>query len=1317
MVSELSGPSGRIPVVTPAESVVVALLGEVALRRNGALAPVPGVRARALLAALAVTPGRSRSAQALIDEVWGEQPPRAPMNALHTQVSRLRTALPDGALDIGPAGYRLRLTAEQVDLTAVTTLLRQAREACAAHEYTHCLDLVARARALWRGEPGADLTPGPLADELATAAAGHWAALDATELAAREAIGDLDGAIALARVAASADPLSEPAARALMRLLATAGDANAALDVFATIRAALADHLGTDPGPALVELNSAILRGEFAPAAPSSEVSAAEPRSIPGDERPSEQHGGNGVGSPPVPHGWERPRAPGGHSATGSPSLPRNDHAVRPPTAIGPGTAMEQAGHAEPQRRLSDVTHPLVAADERTASPGRSERSAASSPGAAEPPFSPRTGAAIGVRAAPNALLGRAGDITALTALLRNSRVTTVLGPGGTGKTRIANELGARMARDQPVVLVELASVRADGADDARGEVEAAIGAMLGLGDFARDPTLIRSGLRIDIRQRLRDALSERPTLLILDNCEHLIDAVAEVVADLVGGCDQLTVLTTSRSPLAITAETVYPLAPLTIDAAGSPATELFIARAKAVRPAARLNPEVVARLCHRLDGLPLAIELAAARVRTMSVEEIDTRLEHRFALLRSGDRSSPERHRTLHAVIAWSWNLLDEPQQITLRRLCRFPAGFTLDAAEFVAGGPEVGDVVAAVEGLVGQSLLTVLEDDRPDPDVSLPLRYRMLETVREFGEEQLTASRNCADEGTRAVADEINAAATGHLGAPGAAAHHPSARAAWTAASPDFTDVRGSAGGQPGVPPPPARPRTGTADTSGRGDTGGPLTESELVADRMCGWARHFALTATRRYHDDDQVTLVLTVAAEMDNLTAVLRLADERSDTRTMYTVFPVTALLWVMRGAHMELVGWVRRMLTMEPPVSHGTEADLEMLGYVYSGLHLMYMESSFRDAALVRIRARRLLRSDCGLGELAQFFGKLITCTVDGWALARLLAAGVRSADRDTKVAALIMRANSWENHGQLRGSTRDARIAASVITEQDVWLGAMINQHLGGLAGQSGRYGEANRYYEFAAEQLRRLGAYEESLEMRSFLAASLTASGQTGRARDEIDIAVGLTDSATSRLAALDDPGIRRNHRLSTIAASLAEIELVEGDTDRGLWLFRRSLELLGWPGREFVPGPGVLMLCSAMLDAHTLYGHAAEVTSTAAQLADIAVERLVQFWDVPQIGSVACAVGSNRLATDPDSRIGLELLALAQPAKARQDYPVMALSRHRELHRDTVGIDRIDQARAEVAGLRKLVAADRIMTLLKQVAGRADEPGTLAR
>ncbi|WP_280439513.1 AfsR/SARP family transcriptional regulator, partial [Nocardia cyriacigeorgica] len=392
--------------MTPADSVVVGLLGEVALRRDGALVPLPGVRARMLLAALAVTPGRSRSAQALIDDVWGEQPPRAPMNALHTQVSRLRAALPEGAVEIGPAGYRLGLTAEQVDLSAVTLLLTQAR---ATHDHTRCLDLVAQARSLWRGEPGADLTAGPLADELATAAADRWAALDALELTAREAIGDLDGALTLARAAASADPVSEPAARTLMRLLATAGHTNEALDVFATLRAALADHLGTDPGPAVAELNTAILRGDFPP--PASESAAGHASSA--SEQLIDPRGDLGAGpsadrqaGPPGGDDPTRPPAAGGpvsvvrgdlthrQAGDGSVSAVRGEPAWQPVDG-GPVSAVR----GEPVRWPADDGAVSAVRGEPAQWPDVDRLSSSARREQAQRP------SAIGVRAAPNALL------------------------------------------------------------------------------------------------------------------------------------------------------------------------------------------------------------------------------------------------------------------------------------------------------------------------------------------------------------------------------------------------------------------------------------------------------------------------------------------------------------------------------------------------------------------------------------------------------------------------------------------------------------------------------------------------------------------------------------------------------------------------------------------------------------------------------------------------------------------------------------------------------------------------------------------------
>ncbi|MEU2255459.1 BTAD domain-containing putative transcriptional regulator [Nocardia xishanensis] len=1164
MFPDRRGPEGPNPTATPqaGASVVVSLLGEVALRRDGALTPVPGARSRLLLTALALRPGRSRTASALIDDVWADQPPRSPMNALHTQVSRLRSTLPDGALEIGPAGYRLTFAPDKVDVTLGGALLARARGGLAAGDVAACLGSVREARALWRGEPAADLPPGEIAEELARVAASLAAELDALELAARESGGDIPGALDLARRRAAAEPLDEPAQLALMRLLARADRANEALESFAGFRTRLADQLGADPGRALVELNTAILRGESVGAP--DRTAATNGGSIPRDRR--------GTVTLDV---IENPEPAASSDTEGS------AHAA----AVGiPDTSTASPLHAQPLSRSE----------------------------------TPRE--AIGLRAAPNALLGRDADLDQLAELLRAARVVTVLGPGGTGKTRVANEVGARVARQESVVLVELASVRSTSVDDARADIESAISTTLGIGEVVREPGLLRPG-RIDTGRRLRDALSARPMLLILDNCEHLVDAVAEVVADLIGSCDQLTVLTTSRAPLAITAESVYPLAPLAIDAAGSPATDLFNARARAVRPTVRLDPDAVARLCAMLDGLPLAIELAAARARTMSVEEIESRLEHRFALLRGGDRSSPERHRTLHAVIAWSWNLLDPPQQATLRRMCRFPAGFTSIAAEAVAGGPDVDDVAAAVDGLVSQSLLTVLEDEDGT-------RYRMLETVREFGEEQLN------------TVDEV-----------------------------------------------------------------------EHVMRRMSRWAAEYSVDAALRYRTDEQLTTVLSVAAEQDNLAGVLRYALDRDDAVTVYRVFPVLAMLWMMRGAHMELASWAPRVLRCAPErePARGVIADLRMLAALTIGIHLVFLSADPRPLATVRARTRVLLRTAVGMNPGLRHLGGLLIVDASGKGVARILADGARSSDPDVRAAALIARANIRENAGDVHGSARDGLGALRLLEGNDLWGFAMVCQHLGQLGGQTARYADSVDYYRRAAAALRTLRAHDEAVEIRSYLAVALIGVGQVERAREELAFALGASDDP-AYIAPIDDPNVRRNHRLATVSAGVAELALAEGDTDTGLRYYRRALELLGWPDEDLTPGPGGLMLASAMVGAQVLFGQAEEATELAAELAEGAAGRLAQFYDLPQIGAVACAVGSHRLAIEPDAEAGLELLALSAKVVARQDYPSMMVRRHRDFHRSRVGAERMDAALRAATGMRRRTGAARIIAILRELSGRLD-------
>lgn len=339
----------------------------------------------------------------------------------------------------------------------------------------------------------------------------------------------------------------------------------------------------------------------------------------------------------------------------------------------------------------------------------------------------------IGIRSSPNALLGRDDDIERIEALLNRSRAVTILGPGGLGKTRLAQEIAGRSSAPA-VVVVELAGIR-----DAE-DVVLAFASALGLHEAVAPRRLGERPHIPSVHARVLAALGETPTLLVVDNCEHLIDAVAGWVAEIIAATPQVRVLATSRSPLEIGAESVYALDPLPSADESSAAVRLFVHRARAARPGAQLPTAGIQRLCAHLDGLPLAIELAAARVRSMSVDEIERRLSNRFALLSGGDRSAPERHRTLFAVIDWSWNLLSDAERRVLRRLSRFSDGFGSAAAAAVAADGDA-DIDAELEALVNQSLITAT--DAGDGAI----RFRMLETVREFGEMALVDAGDDVD------------------------------------------------------------------------------------------------------------------------------------------------------------------------------------------------------------------------------------------------------------------------------------------------------------------------------------------------------------------------------------------------------------------------------------------------------------------------------------------------------------------------------------------------------------------------------------------
>ncbi|WP_308310905.1 BTAD domain-containing putative transcriptional regulator [Streptomyces sp. GbtcB6] len=318
-----------------------------------------------------------------------------------------------------------------------------------------------------------------------------------------------------------------------------------------------------------------------------------------------------------------------------------------------------------------------------------------------------------GVPHEPNPLLGRDADIAAVAGLLRGARVVTVVGPGGLGKTRLSHAVSR--AAEQPVVhFVTLAGVTDD---DVADEVATAVGG----GEGRQLP-----GGGKDAVSGIVAALGPGPALLVLDNCEHVIAGASALVQALVSRSKELRVLATSRAPLGLTSESVYALPELSL----ATSVELFGQRARAARPGVDLPADRVAEICRHLDGLPLAVELAAARVRVLSVADIAHRLRDRFALLRGGARDAPERHRTLRAVVEWSWNLLEPEGRAALRALSVFPGGFDAAAAEYVLAGTEGDglDAMDLLEQLAGQSLLKVGEG-------AAGVRFHMLETLREFG------------------------------------------------------------------------------------------------------------------------------------------------------------------------------------------------------------------------------------------------------------------------------------------------------------------------------------------------------------------------------------------------------------------------------------------------------------------------------------------------------------------------------------------------------------------------------------------------------
>lgn len=593
----------------------VGVLGPLVVAIGGVEQALGGQAPRLLVQRLIVAGGRMVPIDLIADDVWAQDPPDSAVATIQTYVSRLRRVFEPGnssrtswriLVRQGP-GYALRLPAGSLDADRFAALSRAGADHLAAGDPAAALAAFDKGLALWRGPAYAECAEHAFARAEAHRLDELHAAVTENRLAAMLELGDHQAAGAALEAYTDAYPLRERGWELLARALYQQGRQGDALAALRCARRHITEELGIDLGPALRDLQSAILAQDPALLAPT----AREARTV--------------------------------CTAQTSPAAP----VVSPDAAAGRDSNL-------PVRLSSCV--------------------------------------------------GRDRELHAVGELLDRHRLVTLTGTGGMGKTRLALE-AARLRTDADGPwLVELAGLH--------------------------DPSLLAEavakvvGVAAGTTAALAALLRDRRTLLILDNCEHLVDEVAPFVEHLLGACPGLWVLATSREMLGVEAENVYEVPPLSVGEDGD-AIRLFLDRAATVAPGWSPNAAdraSLARICADLDGMPLAIELAAAQCNTLSISQIAELITDRFTLLRRGRRANT-RHATMLAAVEWSYDLLTRDEQEVFQALAVFEGGFTLDAARVVCGRD---DVLVPLGNLVAKSLVTVIGGD--------PRRYRMLETLRQF-------------------------------------------------------------------------------------------------------------------------------------------------------------------------------------------------------------------------------------------------------------------------------------------------------------------------------------------------------------------------------------------------------------------------------------------------------------------------------------------------------------------------------------------------------------------------------------------------------
>ncbi|MEW2393552.1 BTAD domain-containing putative transcriptional regulator [Streptomyces venezuelae] len=648
---------------------------------QGAPLSVGGQRLRALLAALALQANRTATVGALIEEVWAGEPPADAPAALQALVGRLRRAIGKDAVVSAPGGYRLAVPPDDVDLHRFERLTREGRAALDGGDPALAARTLRDALALWRGPALADLS------DRAAAARPEAQRAEAvrTRIEADLALGHAPDVVPELRELTSSQPYDEALRALLIRALRDSGRGADALAAYEEARRALADGLGADPGPELRALHAALLAGPDLP--------RQEPASR-GQRQASHGRQDASRGQRQASQGQTYAHQGQSHPDQGQ-SYPSQGQSYA-------SQGHRHADHSQQQAQAEPAHRPPLGQQQP------------------QPQRAGRTDPNGNIRTRLTSFVGREPELDAIRSDLRGARLVTLTGPGGSGKTRLAEEAAAGHPQ---AWLAELAPL---------DHPEAVPGAVVSALDL-RETVLMTSELTTsqdDPVALLVEYCAPRSLLLLLDNCEHVIGAAAELAETLLTHCPGLTILATSREPLGVPGEAVRPVEPLPPD----PAHRLFTERAVAVRPGfdPEADAEAVAEICRRLDGLPLAIELAAARLRLLTPRQIADRLDDRFRLLTSGSRTVLPRQQTLRAVVDWSWELLDEAERAVLREASVFAGSWDLPAAEAVCTAPAT-DLIGA---LVDKSLVVAVPSTSPAGG----MRYRLLETIHEYATERAT-------------------------------------------------------------------------------------------------------------------------------------------------------------------------------------------------------------------------------------------------------------------------------------------------------------------------------------------------------------------------------------------------------------------------------------------------------------------------------------------------------------------------------------------------------------------------------------------------